>query len=90
MAEFSFGFTDGSFLQLNSQKHLRSVAEDLISNEQKRTKRSCQNGEGKDITKLSRQYFSAGHNFVWFLIKQGSLSILELVGGGGNCPGGLS
>ena len=39
MAEFSFGFAEGSFLLLNSQKHLRSVAEDLISNKQKRTKR---------------------------------------------------
>ena len=38
MAEFSFGFTEGSFLQLDGQKHLRSAAEDLISNEQKRTK----------------------------------------------------
>ena len=38
MAEFSFGFTEDSFVQLGSQKHLRSVAEDLISNEQKRTK----------------------------------------------------
>ena len=42
MAEFSFGFTEGSFLQLNSQKHLRSVEEDLISNKQKRTKRIYQ------------------------------------------------
>ena len=39
MADFSFGFTEGSFLLLNGQKHLRSVAEDLISNKQKRTKR---------------------------------------------------
>ena len=39
MAEFSFGFTEGSLLQLNGQKHLRSVAEDLINNKQKRSKR---------------------------------------------------
>ena len=39
MADFSFGFTEGSFLLLNGQKHLRSVAEDLISNKQKRTER---------------------------------------------------
>ena len=26
MVEFSFGFTEASFLQLNGQKHLRSVA----------------------------------------------------------------
>ena len=38
MAEFSFGFTEGSFLLLNGRKHLRSVAEDLTSNKQKRTK----------------------------------------------------
>ena len=37
MAEFSFGLTEGNFLKLNGQKHLRSVAEDLISNKQKRT-----------------------------------------------------
>ena len=34
MAEVSFGFTKGSFLQLNGQKHLRSVAKDLITNKQ--------------------------------------------------------
>ena len=42
MADFNFGFNEGSFLLLNSQKHLRSVAEDLISNKQKRTKRIYQ------------------------------------------------
>ena len=42
MAEFSFGFTEDSFLQLNGQKHLRSVAEDLINDKQKRTKRIYQ------------------------------------------------
>ena len=36
MAEFRFGLTEGSFLQLKSQKHLRSVAEDLISKNQKK------------------------------------------------------
>ena len=39
MSDFSVGFTEGSFLLLNGQKHLRSVAEDLISNTQIRTKR---------------------------------------------------
>ena len=38
IADFSFGFTESSFLLLNRQKYLRSVAEDLISNKQKRTK----------------------------------------------------
>ena len=42
MAEFSFGFTEGRFLQLNGQKHLSSVPEDLMSNKQKRTKRIYQ------------------------------------------------
>ena len=32
MAEFSFGFSEDCLLQLNGQKQLRSVAEDLISN----------------------------------------------------------
>ena len=41
MADFSFGFTEGSFLLLNGQ-HLMSVAEDLTSNKQKRTKRTYQ------------------------------------------------
>ena len=42
MAGFSFGFTEGSFLPLNGKKHLRSVAKDLISKKQKRTKRIYQ------------------------------------------------
>ena len=63
MAEISFGFTEGSFLQLKGQKHWTSVAKGLISNKQRRTKRIYQNGEGTDIIKLSSQYFSTGHNF---------------------------
>ena len=42
MADFSFGFTEGNFTLLKGQNHLRSVAEDLISNKQKRTKRIYQ------------------------------------------------
>ena len=42
IAEFSFGYTESSFLQLNGQKHLRSVEEDLISNKQKRIKQIYQ------------------------------------------------
>ena len=42
MAEFSFGFTEGSFLQLNGQKHLRSVVEDSISDKQKSDKQIYQ------------------------------------------------
>ena len=34
MADFSFDFTEGSFLLLNGHKQLRSVAEDLISKKQ--------------------------------------------------------
>ena len=64
MADFSFGFTEGSFLLLNGQKHLRSVAENLIGKKQKRTERIYQNGEGTDIIKLSSEYFSKGLNFV--------------------------
>ena len=37
MTEFSFGFNKGSFLLLNSQKSVRSVAANLISNKQKGT-----------------------------------------------------
>ena len=52
VADFSFSFSGGNFLKLNGQKHLRSVAEDLISNKQKRTKRICQKGQrhGHDKT----------------------------------------
>ena len=39
MADFNFGSTEGSFLQLNLQKHFRSVPEELTSNKRKRTKR---------------------------------------------------
>ena len=53
MAEFSFGFTDGSFWLLNDPKHLRSAAEDLISNKQKELNEFIKNGEGTDIIKLS-------------------------------------
>ena len=42
VADFCFGFTEGSFSLLNGQRHLRSVAKDLLSNKQKRTKRICQ------------------------------------------------
>ena len=42
ISEFSFGFTEGNFLQLNGQKHLTSVAEDLISDKQERRKRIYQ------------------------------------------------
>ena len=31
MADFSFGFTEGSFLLLNGHKHLRLAEEDLIT-----------------------------------------------------------
>ena len=49
MAEFSFCFTEGSFLQLNGQKHLRSVAEDLLSISQKKPNEFIKNCEGMDI-----------------------------------------
>ena len=60
MAVFSFGFAEGSFLLLNGQKHLISVAEDLISNKQNEF---IKNGEGTDIIKLSTLK-PTGHNFV--------------------------
>ena len=64
MADFSFSFIEGSFVLLNHQKHLRSVAEDLISNKQKEPNEFIKNGDGKEIIKRSSQYFSTGHNFV--------------------------
>ena len=47
MAEFSFGFREDCLLQLNGQKQLRSVAEDLISNKRKRTD-SIYRKQGRD------------------------------------------
>ena len=38
MTDFSFGFIGGSFLLLNGQKHLMSVAEDLIRLKAKKNK----------------------------------------------------
>ena len=64
MADFSFGFTEGSFLLLKGQKQLRSVAEDLISNKQKELNEFIKNDEGTGIIKLLSQYFSTSHNFV--------------------------
>ena len=56
MADFSFGFTEDSLLMLNCQKHLMSVAEDLTSNKQKRTKRIYQkrrrHGHFKTLTPI--------------------------------------
>ena len=42
LADISFGFTEGSFLLLNGEKHLMSAAEDLTSNKQKTTKQIYQ------------------------------------------------
>ena len=58
MADFSFGFTEGGFLLLNGQNHLRSVAGDLINNKQKKLNEFIKNSQGTDIIKLSSQYFS--------------------------------
>ena len=63
MTDFSFGFTDDSFVLLKGQKHLRSVEEDLISSKQKELKEVIKKGKATDIIKLSSQYFSAVHNF---------------------------
>ena len=50
---------------INGQKHLRSVAENLISNKQKEPNEFIKNGEAStDIIKISSQYFSTSHNFV--------------------------
>ena len=65
MAEFSFGFTEGSSLLLKGQKDLRSVAEDL---NKKELNQFIKNGEGTDIMKLSSQYLLTGHNFVLLVV----------------------
>ena len=72
MAEFSFGLAESSFLQLNDKKHSRSVAEDLKSNKQKRTKRIYQERRrhGKVIT-LS-DFYSVCEN-KYYLMKTSSV-----------------
>ena len=64
MAEFSFGFTEGSFLQLIGHKHLRSVEEDLISIKQKRTERIYQKrrrlGHSKTLNETEFRFRFAG------------------------------
>ena len=63
MNQFSFGFTEGSFLQLNGQKLLRS--EDLISNKQKRTEKIYQKRRKHGHYKtLKPNICQTGHNFV--------------------------
>ena len=57
MTDFSSGFAEGSFLLFKEQKHLSSVAEDLVSNKQKELNEFIKNGEGMDIMILSCQYF---------------------------------
>ena len=64
MAQSSFGFTEGSFLQLNGQKDLRSVAEDLISNKQKRTERIYQKRRRHRHYETLKPISSTGNNFV--------------------------
>ena len=77
MAEFSFGFTEGSFMQLNGHKRLRSVAEDLISNKQKRTRRIYQkrrrHGHDKTLKSIflnrscENKYHEMKTSSVWLL-----------------------
>ena len=57
MADYSFGFTEGSFLLFKGQKHLRSVAEGLISNKQKRTKRIYQKRQRHEHYKALKPIF---------------------------------
>ena len=67
MADFSSGLTEGSFLLLNGQKHMRSVAEDFISNNQKELNKFIKKGEGTDIIKHSKANISQ-HYFPGCLI----------------------
>ena len=57
MGDFSFGFTEGSFLLLNSQKHLRSVVEDLTSDKQESTKRIYQKRRRQGHYEALKQIF---------------------------------
>ena len=57
MADFSFAFTEGSFLLLKGPKHLRSVAEDLINNKKKEQNEFIKNGQGTGIINLLMPIF---------------------------------
>ena len=58
MDNFSFGFTEDRFLLFNGQKHLRSVAEDLISdNQKKRSKRIYQKRRSQGHCKSLKPIF---------------------------------
>ena len=57
VTDFSSGFTEGSFLLLNDQKRLRSVAEELVSNKQKRTKRIYQKRRRQGHYKILKPIF---------------------------------
>ena len=57
MAEFSVA-------SLRQLEHLRSVAEDLISDFQKRTKRIYQKRRRNGHYKTLKPIFSTGHNYV--------------------------
>ena len=50
----------------NGQKHLRSVAKNLVSNKQKRTERTYQKRLRHGHYDTLKQYFSTGHNFDFY------------------------
>ena len=60
MANFSFGFAEGSFLLLNGQKQVSSRKLE----KQKRTKRIYQKRRRHEHYKTSKSFLSTGHNFV--------------------------
>ena len=49
MADFSFGFTEDSFLLLNYQKHLMSVAENLTSRKQQELNEFIKNAKTRTL-----------------------------------------
>ena len=79
-ADFSFGFTEGNSLLLNGQKHLRSVADDLISNKQTKSKRIYQERRRYGHYKTLKPIFLNSDEDVIFIAvsRDGNVSELSL------------
>ena len=63
MDDFSFGFTEGSFLLLNGTKHLMSVAENLTSDKHERTEQIYQKRRRHGHYKILKPIFLSRSDF---------------------------
>ena len=66
MADFSLGFTGGTFLLLNGRKHLISVAEDLTSDKQKSmVVEMVQNSTFQNFLHIQHSFIHIQHLYVF-------------------------